>query len=43
MVARLTPDQKAACSSHVEVRNLFLVFISNLIQISNSDLFESLK
>ena len=23
MVARLTPDQKAACSSHVEVKTLF--------------------
>ena len=32
MVARLTPDQKAACSSHVEVIKLFFVlnYVLNL-------------
>ena len=37
MVARLTPDQKAACSSHVgvtEVSVLFIFFLSRKYQFS---------
>ena len=37
MVARLTPDQKAACSSHVGVSNPFggldLLFVHTLVGI----------
>ena len=37
MVARLTPDQKAACSNHVGVSNIFLFLVFSL----NTHLLES--
>ena len=38
MVARLTPDQKVACSNHVRVNNYFtfLFFFSNLFALTSS-------
>ena len=35
-VARLTPDQKVACSNHVGVRFIFLLYFSSLIFLLHS-------
>ena len=42
MVARLTPDQKAACSSHVGV-NVFLGGLINFLYIPSRNIADNLR